>query len=64
MGLKKYKFFSCRDIGLDCGFMVRADKEKEIVQVVLDHSCRRHHTCYVTPEVEAKIQSNIKNLSI
>ncbi len=61
---KGYLYFSCRDVGRNCGFMVRAEKEEELIKAVSSHGCRKHHICEITPEVKARIQSNIKRFSI
>ncbi len=57
---KVHKFYSCRDLGWNCDFMVRDETEEEIMKVVADHSCRRHHLCSLSPELRVKIESNIK----
>ncbi len=64
MARKQYKQLTCRDAGLNCGFLVRADREEEVMKVASDHNCRVHHLCEITPELKARIQSGIKTVSI
>ena len=37
---KLYKQLSCRDVGADCDFTVRAKTEEEVLEYGYDHTCR------------------------
>ena len=61
-GLKEYRQFSCRDLGVDCDFMVRAETEEEVLKHSYDHGCRIHGECDASPGVERKVKAVIKNI--
>jgi len=61
-GMREYKQFSCRDTGEECDFMVRAEREEEVLKHGYDHSCRIHGQCYVSRQVEEKVKLLIKNV--
>jgi predicted small metal-binding protein len=64
MAGKEYKQISCRDVGADCDFMVRAETEEEVMRVASDHGCRVHNFCDESPEMVDKVKSLIKNVYV
>jgi predicted small metal-binding protein len=64
MAGKTYKEVSCRDAGADCDFMVRAETEEETLRIVADHACRSHQVCEFSPEMKAKVSSQIKTVTL
>jgi len=40
MAQREYKQLSCRDLGADCDFLVRSEKEDEVMNLVNEHACR------------------------
>ena len=47
---REYKQLSCRDLGADCDFLVRAENEDEVLTLVSEHVCRAHGRCEITPD--------------
>lgn len=64
MAQKEYKQLSCRDAGVDCDFLVRAETEEEVMQVAADHGARVHGMKEITPELKSKIKSLIKTVRV
>jgi predicted small metal-binding protein len=58
----EYKQLSCRDLGEDCDFLVRAEKEDEVMSVVTEHRCRAHGRCEITPELKDKMRLSMRNV--
>ena len=59
---REYKSLSCRDLGTDCDFLVRAEKEEEVMALVSDHACRVHGRCAITPELKNRMQFAMKSI--
>jgi predicted small metal-binding protein len=64
MAAREYKQLSCRDAGLDCDFMVRAETEDEVLEVAATHGARFHGMKEVTPDLKNKIKSFIKTVLV
>ena len=47
---KEYKEMGCRNSGWDCDFLVRAETEDEVMNLVREHLCRAHNICEITLE--------------
>jgi len=62
MAQREYKELSCRDAGADCDFMVRSEKEDEVMRLAGEHACSTHNMCEITPELKGKIQASIKSV--
>ncbi len=62
MAQREFKQLSFRDLGLYCDFLVRSEKEDEVVSMAADHACRVHNICEVTPELESKMHGAMKSL--
>ncbi|MEK6478784.1 DUF1059 domain-containing protein [Catalinimonas sp. 4WD22] len=54
------KVIHCRDLGFDCDGIIRAQTEKEALQMAADHAQKAHGLGDVTPEVEAKLKAVIR----
>lgn len=50
----------CRDVGYDCGGVVRTETQEELLQQVAAHAKSAHGLQEVTPEVVAKVKSVIR----
>jgi predicted small metal-binding protein len=59
-----YKQLNCRDAGVDCDFLVRAESEEEVMTVASEHACRVHGMCQVTPEFKEKAKSLIRTVMV
>ncbi len=62
MAQREYKQLSCRDAGADCDFLVRSEKEDEVMSLVSEHACRVHNKCEITPEWKDKMQVSMKSM--
>jgi len=56
------KSISCADAGSDCGWSATAETEEELMNKVAEHAKADHKDLEITPEVVAKIKSNIKDI--
>ncbi len=61
---EEYKQLSCADIGMPCGFQVRAKTEREIMDLTKMHANEAHGMKEIYPETERKIKENIKQVSV
>jgi predicted small metal-binding protein len=62
MAQKEYRQLSCRDVGADCDFMVRAETANEVMSLASEHACQSHNMCEVTPELKSKAESVMKSV--
>ncbi len=62
MDQREYKQLSCRDLGTDCDFLVRAEKEDELLALVGKHVCGVHGRCEITPEIKNKMLVSMKSV--
>jgi len=62
MAQREYKQLSCRDAGADCDFMVRSEKEDEVMRLAGEHACGAHNICEITPELKDKIKASLKSV--
>ncbi len=64
MAAREYKQMSCRYGGSDCDFLVRAETEGEVLEVVAAHGARFHGWKEITPDLKSKMKSLIKTVSV
>ncbi len=64
MAKEEYKQFSCVDIGMACGFQVRAKTEAEVLEHAKMHAAKAHGMKEVSPELAGKIKASIKSVSV
>ena len=57
---RRYKQLNCRDLGRDCNFLVRAEKEEEVVNLLSEHICRVHGSCEITVEEQDRMKDAMK----
>ena len=62
MAQRIYRQLSCRDAGVDCDFLVRAETENEVLSLAGEHACRVHNLCQVTPEMKDKMLSSTASI--
>ncbi len=55
------KILSCRDVGVDCDFVVRGKDEADILRQAAAHAKGCHSGVQMTPAVQAKIRAAIKD---
>jgi predicted small metal-binding protein len=64
MAKEEYKQFSCADIGMACGFQVRAKTDEEIMEHAKIHAKEAHGINEVPPDLQKKIKANIKQVTV
>ena len=55
------KVIHCRDVGFDCEGVVRADTEKEVIEMAVQHAAAVHGVTEVTPEIATAVQNAIRD---
>ncbi|MDF9796980.1 putative small metal-binding protein [Catalinimonas alkaloidigena] len=54
------KVIHCRDLGFNCDGIIRAQTEKEALQLAADHAQKAHGLGEITPELEEKLKSVLR----
>ncbi len=62
MAEREYKQLSCREIGIDCDFLVRAATKDEVIRLATEHACEDHKICEITPVFRDKLRSSIQDI--
>ena len=57
------KMLSCKDVGVDCDFVIHGQDEADILRQAAEHAKGCHQNVQMTPAVQAKIRSVIKDES-
>ena len=55
------KVLRCRDVGMDCDFVARAETEEEILKKVAEHAQTVHNMDEIPEDVLAKVRSVIRD---
>ena len=55
------KVLHCSDVGFDCGHVIRADTEEELMKQVAEHAAEVHDIKEVSEEVAAKVKAAIRD---
>lgn len=55
------KELRCRDTGMNCDFVMRAESEGEIMKKALEHARKSHGMKELTPDMNAKMRAAIRN---
>jgi len=64
MAKEEYKQFSCSDIGMACGFQVRAKTEEEVMEHAKMHASKTHGMKEVPADLAKKIKASIKSVPV
>ena len=64
MAKEEYKQLSCSDIGMACGFQVRAKTADEVMKHAKTHAAEAHGLKEISANTEKKIKDNIKTVSV
>ncbi len=64
MAKEEYKQLTCSDVGMKCGFQVRAKTEDEIMKHAKTHAAEAHGLKEISSNTEKKIKENIKPVSV
>ena len=55
------KILRCRDVGMDCDFIARADSEEELLKKAAEHASKTHGMKEIPPDVLSKVRAAIRN---
>jgi predicted small metal-binding protein len=66
MATKQYKQVGCLDVqpAGGCGFLVRAETEGELMQLVATHAKQCHKLDSIPQEMAAQVKTAIKTVSV
>src|SRR4029453_16508040 len=56
------KVLRCRDVGMDCGCVMQADTEEEILQHAAAHACMAHNMQEMPVEVMTTVRTVIREI--
>ena len=54
------KSIRCADVGSECKWSTTAKTEEELMKKIAEHAKEKHKDMKITPEIIAKIKSQIK----
>lgn len=55
------KTLACKDVGVNCDFVIKGADEADVMRQAAEHAKGCHQSVQMTPEVQAKIRSVIKD---
>ena len=55
------KVLRCRDVGMDCDFVARAETEEEILKKAAEHADEVHNLQEIPEEVLEKVRAAIRD---
>jgi predicted small metal-binding protein len=55
------KVLRCRDVGMDCDFVARADSEEEILKKAAEHAAAKHDMKEIPEEVLSQVRAAIRD---
>jgi len=55
------KMLRCRDVGVDCDAVIRAETETELMEKVVEHAKSVHGMTEISPETAAKVKAAIQD---
>ncbi len=55
------KTMRCRDVGLDCDFVARAETDEEIMKQAVEHARREHQMNEISPDLAKKVRAAIRS---
>jgi len=61
-GVNMAKMLRCRDVGVDCDHVIRAETEEELMSKCAEHAKTAHGMTEISPELVAKVKSAIKDV--
>jgi len=56
------KVLKCREVGLDCNFVARADTEEEIMERIAEHANTTHGVKDMSEDVVARVRGVIHDV--
>ena len=64
MAKEEYMQLSCSDIGMPCGFQVRAKTADEVTKHAKTHATEAHDLKEISANTEKKVKDSIKTVSV
>jgi predicted small metal-binding protein len=55
------KVLRCKDVGMDCDFVARADSEEELLKKAAEHATTAHDMKKIPEAVLTKVRAAIRN---
>ena len=55
------KVVSCKDVGVDCDFVMRGETTEDILQQATEHARTAHNMIEIPPEVAEKLRVAIRD---
>ena len=52
---------SCKDVGVDCDFVMRGETDQDILQQAAEHARTAHNMTEIPPEVAEKLRVAIRD---
>jgi len=52
---------SCKDVGVDCDFVMRGETDQDILQQAAEHARTAHNMTEIPPEVAEKLRGAIRD---
>ena len=62
MAPNEYRQLSCRSLGNDCDFLIRAGTDEKLFQLVEDHLCVIHRDCDFGSELADRIKNAARSV--
>lgn len=56
------KELRCRDTGMNCDFVIRAESEGELMRKAVEHARKTHGMKELAPDMNAKVRAAIRNV--
>jgi predicted small metal-binding protein len=60
--MAEQKELSCRDVGVDCDFVARADSTDEVIKQCVEHATARHQMKGFGRELYAKMMAAVRTV--
>jgi predicted small metal-binding protein len=55
------KVIRCKDVGVDCDFVARADSEEELLKKVAEHAASAHNMKEIPKEVLSQVRAAMRD---
>ena len=55
------KVLRCRDVGIDCDFVTRADSEEELLKKAAEHAAATHDMKEIPEEILSQVRAAIRD---
>ncbi len=55
------KVIHCRDVGMDCNYVVRGKSEEEVMEKTAEHVRDVHNIEMISPALAQKVQASVRD---